>query len=176
MPPSSMRSPVNIARASDLVATQFRTTNVGQVETLTRWLDLSRPAAPTPSWPSSELRWPPRPHGRARRWSTGSRSRLRECDLTRSRSESHRSNPASPSFARSTSREVPKSPPRPDSAPSELERPRIGCCGRHSSVRAGAHFLGRIEAARLPLEEARRLPGARQHAAHLERARLSRPV
>src|SRR5580765_1002857 len=156
-------------RASELVATQFRVlTNAGQVATLARWLDqLSWPAAqgePQLAIIRAAIAGQTgRPAGEVERWldvaSAGSRrgplangiaSLESGVDIVRSIYLSQGPRAAAEAGERAA----------------ELERPGSGW-RRQALLGLGQarYLLGQAEAARIPLEEARRLPGGREHAA-----------
>jgi LuxR family maltose regulon positive regulatory protein len=157
------------SRVSELVAVQFRVlTNLGQVATLTRWFDqLSWPAAQADPQlavvRAAVAGQTGRPADEVERWlevaSAGSRSGplangvaslesgvaiVRSVYLTRS-----------PEVAAEWGKRAVK-----------MERPPSGW-RRQALLGLGQalYLLGQAESARVPLEEARRLPGAREHAA-----------
>jgi LuxR family transcriptional regulator, maltose regulon positive regulatory protein len=156
-------------RASDLVTAQFRVlTNVGQVETLVRWLEqlswsaaqadpqlgLIRAAVAAQTGRSAE---------EVERWLEVASARAREGPLANGLASLESGVAIVRSIYLTRGPEVAA---EEGQRAVEIERPRIGWLRQALLGLGQAHyFLGRTEAARVALEEARRLPGAHEHAA-----------
>jgi ATP/maltotriose-dependent transcriptional regulator MalT len=157
------------ARASDLVAMQFRVlTNVGQVATLARWLDqLSWSAAQAdPQLAVVRAAVAGQTAGSAEEvehWLEIAASGARPGPLANGLASLESGVAILRSIYLTRGPEVAA---EAGERAVELERPRIGWL-RQALLGQGQalYLLGRMDAARVPLEEARRLPGARQHAA-----------
>ncbi len=159
----------DVRRASDLVTSQFRVlTNVGQVATLARWLDQL-------SWPEAQADpqlaliraaiagQTARPAEEVERWLDVASTGVREGALANGVA----------SFASGVAiirsiylSQGPEVAANAGERAVELESPRGGWL-RQALLGLGQalYLLGRVDAARIRLGEARRLPGARENAA-----------
>jgi LuxR family maltose regulon positive regulatory protein len=156
-------------RASDLVAMQFRVlTNIGQVETLTRWLDeLSWPAAQADPQlaiiRAAVAGQTARPAEEVERWLDIASKGSREGQLANGVASLESGVAIIRSIYLTRGPEVGA---EAGERAVEIERPRIGWL-RQALLGLGQalYLLGQTEAARVRLQEARRLAGAREHAA-----------